>query len=162
MNESIPQSFQSIAIDFEQYATLKYPVNTKLNDRYESARLTFEFSYVNHTKDITPETTLIPDDHQNYVTDDLTEIALGQMMMADLQYMYDLDFFKMTISETKTYHFEFSGILNVIFYIRNSENSSKFSRVQLGDIDLEEGTYYVYVMNFADTVGQVSFSFSEK
>ncbi len=162
MNETTPQSFQSIIIDFQEYATLKYPINLKLNDRYEQARLTFEFSYENHTKDITPETTLIPDDHPNYVKDDLAEIILGQTMMADLQYMTDFDFFKLTILETKTYHFEFSGIFNVLFYIKHSENSSKYTLVRWGDIDLEQGTYYVYVMNYADTVGQVSFSFSEK
>jgi hypothetical protein len=162
MNESTPQSFQSIMIEFKEYATLKYPINLKLNDRYEQARLTFEFSYENHTKDITPETTLILDDHHNYVREDLVEITLGQTMMADLQYMTDFDFFKLTILETQTYHFEFSGIFNVIFYIKNSENSSKYTRIQSSDIDLEQGTYYVYVMNYADTVGQVYFSISAK
>jgi len=162
MDETNSKSFETISIDLKEYMTLKYPLASKPQDRYDAARFTFQFSYTETTKDISAQMTYIQDDHQSFISEGLTEITLGEVMTADLQYMTDVDYFILIINETKTYHFEFTGIENVIFNLRNINNLKQSVRVNLGDNEIEQGTYYLYVYNYAETIGQVFFSFNEK
>lgn len=161
MSPSNPMLFHSISIQFLEYISLTYPLTGVMTDSYTHGRVTFDFSYDSYTKDMSTSTTYLNDDHKNHVSDDLTFITIGETMTADLQYMVDLDYFKLTIQEKGTYHFDFTGINNVIFTLRHSENIMQSIRVNPGNISLNQGTYYFSIMNFNDTTGQVNFSFTK-
>jgi hypothetical protein len=155
-----PKSFQSISIDYRPYARLKYPTNYD----YSNARLTFNFSYEDFTKDATLEMSYIHDDHQNTTIrneHNLAEIMFGQTMTAHLQYSNDADSFKLVISQSKDYLFEYEGIENARFYLRSENDSSAQERIYPGMIYLEQGTYYFTVTHFGTQIGIVTFTIKD-
>ena len=162
MNQTNPKSFQSIAIDFKEYLSLAYPLSLVPQDQYTKAKLIFEFAYNTYEKDITPSMDYSVDDQTNFYNPTVTELTIDQETTSSIQYLYDIDCFKIVLTAPKTLTFSFTGLTYVLNY-RLNEDGTKMTELFPGnDYDFEVGTYYICIQNISEETGTVTFSFNEK
>jgi hypothetical protein len=163
MNDTNPNSFNRISIDMKDYLTLKFPLQSIPQDYYRDAKLIYEFSYGSYEKDITSSTPLVLDDHPNRLSDQAAVITINQDMTTLGQYQYDFDWFKITLTETKTLTFETNETLHTVYsYYNANDLTTQIGLYDGSPYELAPGTYYICVQTAHDVSTQVTFSLNEQ
>lgn len=162
LSTEVPNQISLIRVDLMDYMTQKYPLTRMSSDYYLEANLSFQFFNSSMVKDFTINDTYIIDDYSNRPNENAYTIVLGQSITTHVDYVYDIDCFKLVLSEPKTLRFEYSGLTFVLNYLRVDQGTKTTELFNGHDYDFEAGTYYYFIQSISNETGSSTFTFKEK